>query len=91
MERNPASSLSSAWTTPAPRELAGFVGPAPGRGGSRAITRDGGRAAGGGAAGFATPAGGNLLAQARYNGRRINIDLKDADVHNVLRLLADTG
>ena len=27
----------------------------------------------------------------RYNGRRINIDVKDADIHNILRLLADTG
>jgi len=43
----------------------------------------------GGAAGFAS-GGTNVLAQ-RYNGRRIDIDLKDADVHNVLRLLADTG
>jgi type IV pilus assembly protein PilQ len=56
--------------------------------------------AGGGAAGFASgPPGAtnlvsptdNVLAQQRYNGRRIDIDLKDADVHNVLRLLADTG
>jgi type IV pilus assembly protein PilQ len=41
------------------------------------------------AAGF-TPA---MAAQTRgrYSGRRIDIDLKDADVHNVLRLLADTG
>jgi type IV pilus assembly protein PilQ len=46
---------------------------------------------GGGAAGFASTAGGNVLAQQRYTGRRINIDLKDADIHNVLRLLADTG
>ncbi|HEY8038281.1 MAG TPA: type IV pilus secretin PilQ [Polyangiaceae bacterium] len=46
--------------------------------------------AGGGAAGFASGPG-NVLAQGRYNGRRINIDLKDADIHNVLRLLADTG
>jgi type IV pilus assembly protein PilQ len=45
---------------------------------------------GGGAAGFASGAS-NVLAQQRYNGRRIDIDLKDADVHNVLRLLADTG
>jgi type IV pilus assembly protein PilQ len=38
-----------------------------------------------------TPA---LLAQQagdRYAGRRIDLDLKDADVHNVLRLLADVG
>ena len=33
----------------------------------------------------------DVLAQQRYNGRRIDIDLKDADIHNVLRLLADTG
>ena len=45
---------------------------------------------GGGAAGFASGAG-NVLAQQRYTGRRINIDLKDVDIHNVLRLLADTG
>jgi type IV pilus assembly protein PilQ len=41
-------------------------------------------------AGAFTPA---MLAQAagRYTGRRIDLDLKDADVHNVLRLLADVG
>ena len=46
--------------------------------------------AGGGAAGFTTSNTG-VLAQQRYTGRRIDIDLKDADIHNVLRLLADTG
>ncbi len=45
---------------------------------------------GGGVAGFAASPG-ELLAQQRYTGRRIDIDLKDADIHNVLRLLADTG
>src|SRR5262249_24056741 len=30
-------------------------------------------------------------AQGRYTGRRIDLDLKDADIHNVLRLLADVG
>ncbi len=45
---------------------------------------------GGEAAGFASGDAG-LLAQQRYTGRRIDIDLKDADIHNVLRLLADTG
>ncbi|HKO95207.1 MAG TPA: type IV pilus secretin PilQ, partial [Polyangiaceae bacterium] len=29
--------------------------------------------------------------QSGYQGRRIDLDLKDADVHNVLRLLADVG
>jgi type IV pilus assembly protein PilQ len=46
--------------------------------------------AGGGAAGFASGTS-SMLAQQRYTGRRIDIDLKDADIHNVLRLLADTG
>ena len=27
----------------------------------------------------------------RYNGRRVNLDLKDADVHNVFRIIADVG
>ncbi len=42
------------------------------------------------ASGF-TPA---VLGQARaerFTGRRIDLDLKDADIHNVLRLLADVG
>ena len=30
-------------------------------------------------------------AGSKYNGRRIDLDLKDADIHNVLRLLADVG
>lgn len=47
---------------------------------------------GGGEAGFAS----NISAQAaggngRFNGRRIDLDLKDADIHNILRLLADVG
>jgi type IV pilus assembly protein PilQ len=32
-----------------------------------------------------------LGAGGRYAGRRIDLDLKDADIHNVLRLLADVG
>jgi type IV pilus assembly protein PilQ len=40
--------------------------------------------------------GPNVLGQAaeprrNFSGRRIDLDLKDADVHNVLRLLADVG
>lgn len=34
---------------------------------------------------------GKVLGQQRFTGRRIDLDLKDADVHNVLRLLADVG
>lgn len=41
------------------------------------------------AAAFGAP----VLGQAagRYTGRRVDLDLKDADIHNVLRLLADVG
>jgi type IV pilus assembly protein PilQ len=44
---------------------------------------------GGEQAGFTS----TVAAQAagRYGGRRIDLDLKDADIHNVLRLLADVG
>ncbi len=45
-------------------------------------------ASGSEAAGFTA----TLNAQARgYTGRRIDLDLKDADIHNILRLLADVG
>ena len=33
----------------------------------------------------------NAQAVGKYQGRRIDLDLKDADIHNVLRLLADVG
>ncbi|MDC3955671.1 type IV pilus secretin PilQ [Polyangium jinanense] len=32
-----------------------------------------------------------LAQQRRFTGRRIDLDLKDADVHNVLRLISDVG
>ncbi|MFO0661796.1 MAG: secretin N-terminal domain-containing protein [Polyangiaceae bacterium] len=34
---------------------------------------------------------GPLGQQKRFGGARVNIDLKDADIHNVLRILADVG
>ncbi|HLV64402.1 MAG TPA: type IV pilus secretin PilQ [Polyangiaceae bacterium] len=40
------------------------------------------------AAGFNS---GFFAQQRQYTGRRIDLDLKDADIHNVLRLLADVG
>jgi type IV pilus assembly protein PilQ len=40
-------------------------------------------------AGFAATV--NAQAAGRFNGRRIDLDLKDADIHNILRLLADVG
>ena len=33
----------------------------------------------------------NAQAAGRYTGRRIDLDLKDADIHNILRFLADVG
>jgi type IV pilus assembly protein PilQ len=44
---------------------------------------------GGAEAGFTS--GTPMQAAGRYNGRRIDLDLKDADIHNILRLLADVG
>jgi type IV pilus assembly protein PilQ len=41
------------------------------------------------AAGFSATL--NAQAAGRYTGRRIDLDLKDADIHNILRLLADVG
>lgn len=41
------------------------------------------------AAGFTATV--NAQAAGRYQGRRIDLDLKDADIHNILRLLADVG
>ncbi len=47
---------------------------------------------GGAEAGFiSTVTGQTVGTQGRYSGRRVNIDLKDADIHNILRLLADVG
>lgn len=45
--------------------------------------------AGGSEAGFAQSASAQAIG--RYTGRRIDLDLKDADVHNILRFLADIG
>jgi len=46
------------------------------------------RRAAGEAAGFV---GAPLAQQRNFTGRRIDLDLKDADIHNVLRLLSDVG
>src|SRR5262249_44451169 len=46
----------------------------------------------GGQAGFtSTLAAQNAPGVGRFSGRRIDLDLKDADIHNILRLLADVG
>jgi type IV pilus assembly protein PilQ len=47
---------------------------------------------GGGEAGFTSSLSGQAIGTGgRYSGRRIDLDLKDADIHNILRLLADVG
>jgi type IV pilus assembly protein PilQ len=46
---------------------------------------------GGSEAGFTNQVAGQVRGAGRYSGRRIDLDLKDADIHNVLRLLADVG
>jgi type IV pilus assembly protein PilQ len=47
---------------------------------------------GGGEAGFAQTVNAQSVGTlGRYTGRRIDLDLKDADIHNILRLLADVG
>jgi type IV pilus assembly protein PilQ len=45
----------------------------------------------GGEAGFAATINAQQGGGGRYTGRRIDLDLKDADIHNILRLLADVG
>jgi type IV pilus assembly protein PilQ len=47
--------------------------------------------AGGGGQGEGAPGLGGTSRKKRYTGRRIDIDFKDADIHNVLRLLRDVG
>ncbi len=42
-------------------------------------------------AGFTSGLSAQAAPAGRYNGRRIDLDLKDADIHNILRLLADVG
>jgi len=43
------------------------------------------------AAGFTSGVSAQVSGLGHYNGRRIDLDLKDADIHNILRLLADVG
>jgi len=45
----------------------------------------------GGVAGFTSQVSAQAAGAGRFTGRRIEIDLKDADIHNILRLLADVG
>ena len=41
--------------------------------------------------GASGPGGRTTLGKKRYTGRRIDLDFKGADIHNILRLLADVG
>jgi len=42
-------------------------------------------------AGFTSGVSAQVSGLGHYSGRRIDLDLKDADIHNILRLLADVG
>jgi type IV pilus assembly protein PilQ len=42
-------------------------------------------------AGFTSGVNAQVNGLGHYTGRRIDLDLKDADIHNILRLLADVG
>jgi type IV pilus assembly protein PilQ len=42
-------------------------------------------------AGFTSGVSAQVSGLGHYTGRRIDLDLKDADIHNILRLLADVG
>jgi type IV pilus assembly protein PilQ len=46
---------------------------------------------GGSEAGFTSGVNAQVNGLGHYSGRRIDLDLKDADIHNILRLLADVG
>ncbi len=46
---------------------------------------------GGSQAGFTSGVSAQVNGLGHYNGRRIDLDLKDADIHNILRLLAEVG
>jgi type IV pilus assembly protein PilQ len=65
---------------------------APGATGSAVVTKpSGGPGAPSSAGGAANPLGFGRGARRRYIGRRIDLDFKGADIHNILRLLSDVG
>src|ERR1017187_7373176 len=68
----------------APASDTGSASPASAPAASAAETRQGGGATGPSGR-FAT------IGKKRYTGRRIDLDFKGADIHNILRLLADVG
>ena len=86
----PAQSVSSAPVGDTSALPAGSVAPAgavpEGRQGPAGAVPDGRQgSATGGSGRFAT------IGKKRYTGRRIDLDFKGADIHNILRLLADVG
>jgi type IV pilus assembly protein PilQ len=64
---------------------AGDTGSSSAASGAPAAAAPEGRASQGGGSRFAT------VGKKRYTGRRIDLDFKGADIHNILRLLADVG
>ncbi len=66
--------------------ILGFTGAAPsGADGATVATTAGSEA------GFTSGVSAQVNGLGHYTGRRIDLDLKDADIHNILRLLADVG
>jgi type IV pilus assembly protein PilQ len=74
----PGSAPASGGETASSAAQTEKAAPAPGR-------ASGGHNAPGGGGKYAT------LGKKRYTGRRIDLDFKGADIHNILRLLADVG
>ncbi|MBC8132174.1 MAG: type IV pilus secretin PilQ, partial [Deltaproteobacteria bacterium] len=71
-----------------PAATAAATGGGPGRPGTAAPAQG---AAGGGGGGPASVLGILRSGRRRYSGRRIDLDFKGADIHNILRLLSDVG
>jgi type IV pilus assembly protein PilQ len=84
VQPNPPGASSPRITTSNPRTGAHAASAAPAPGGPQsALAAPAGPAAG--------PAGLVRSGRRRYTGRRIDLDLKGADIHNILRFLADVG
>jgi type IV pilus assembly protein PilQ len=80
-----AQSLPRAWFMPA-RTFAGFkIQPL------ALLNAQAAQTLGGGASGGSTTFRPGGATKKRYTGRRVDLDMKGADIHNILRLLSDVG
>jgi type IV pilus assembly protein PilQ len=90
----PADAIWQAQVTPPPYLVPPGSTPASSAAGAPAAARPGAPAATSPAGSQNAPGGGGryaTLGKKRYTGRRIDLDFKGADIHNILRLLADVG